>query len=775
MARFGFGAGAARRVLAPVAPSGLVQSASIDSSGNILTLVMNTADAGSWTSYGQASATNTTPMDKVALATTTAGFDRAGEQAAANAARARPMIALKPLRRTPIVPTSTIAPHADVLDETDNGNGTRTVKLRLSRHVYQGDGCTLSLAAGWRTGASAQATIAVTNNSLLAAAPVVGARWLTPPKQRVTGPFRVELMAGSINPEGRSGLAAVRFDVTDGVTTKTFWADALSTGADGVRCWGVTIDPAGLNAGPITIHWTLFQWVGPARTSGSGQSGIAGSFVNTANAPLVMAYDPADTRYAPAYVACDPVSGTTTASAAMVQATLAAAKAVAAASKPANAAVALQAIYLANRSAAAANGAAAITRMADNAIIVIPAGTTSLGTVAPTTGLTAAECWPMIVGDPDDANPRANCTLECGTATLNTRATHLRFANLTMAVGGSNAVNSAYLWTDNVQVTARSGQSASTAFLTSNTTGYCYATGSAIGAGTAVNWANLGTAQRFALVRSCSTPRGINALAIVNCTYGTTLQAWSAGADADSQADWVCVGNVGLGVTARGIVFPTITSGGYAQLVRPMIVNNVIERVGASPEPMMAFGENALERATHALIEGNSFIGERTNLLYNDPPDLVSTDIHVDCRLANNYFDWLPTKHDDFYDDTTAASNSGAPNYGYRPWLTEGLWFQDGCNCEGNVQGRRLGSGNFEQHGRGIGAVANPSAATGQGNAWPKFTDDRSAMGSGAGNGDYRPAAGSPLIGAASRANLDVDGAGVARGATFASGAREGV
>ncbi|ODP36482.1 hypothetical protein [Sphingomonas turrisvirgatae] len=142
----------------------------------------------------------------------------------------------------------------------------------------------------------------------------------------------------------------------------------------------------------------------------------------------------------------------------------------------------------------------------------------------------------------------------------------------------------------------------------------------------------------------------------------------------------------------------------------------------------------------------------------------------------------MPTKHDAFFDDTTCAAN-GVPNYpsltgavapyGYGPWLTDNLWFVVGCNMEGNVHGRRLDNGNFQPDGFGIGAVINPSAAINQGNAWPKFTDDRSRMGSDTGGGDYRPASGSPLIGVASVANLDTDRAGVARGGAFAAGALE--
>lgn len=770
-----------RGAASPV-PIGPVQSAAVESDGTVLALVLSGVSAGNWAGYGIASASDTMP--KIALATTIAGFDRMAGQAVANAARARGLIALRPCRRAPIIPTGPLSPNGDVLDEVDNGNGTRTVRLRLSKPVYQGDTCTLALASGWRAGAPAQIGLAVTNNSGVTVGAIAGGRWLTVPKQRLTGAFRVDVMAGNVNPEGKSGLAAVKFTVTDGTTSIDVWG-ALSTSTahgDSVRCWSANIDPAGLNAGLITVHKTLYPWVGASRSSGSGQSTATGSFVNGADAPLMMAYDPVGTRYPPAYVVCDPVNGTTTASAGMVQPSLAAAKAVAAASKPANVGVALNAIYQANRSATAANGGSALTRMADGATIVIPAGTTSMGTVAPTTGLSATECWPMVIGDPDDGDPRTNCILETAASTLNVRVAHLSLQNLRHNAGGANLGNNANWWLHNVQVEAKSGQGASTAWLTASTTSFIYATKVTIGSSTAVNLAQNGTAQRFALARSCSTPRALRALAIVGSTAGDSLGGWGSIGDADANADWVAVGNSVIAATSRTITWPTAPSGGYAMSIRPLVLNNVMERIGGSTEPMWSFGENQKERMINGVIEGNTFVGERTNLLYNDPADLVSTNIHVDCRVANNYFDWLPTKHDDFFDDTTAASNgvpaypslTGATSpYGYRPALVESLWFQDGCGCDGNVHGRRLGSASFQQKGFGRGAVVNPSSASAQGNVWSKFVSDKSRMGDDAGGGDYRPAGGSPLIGAGSAANLDVDRAGVTRGSVFAAGALE--
>ena len=772
-----YGCDVRRHAGAALPPAGPVHAAAIGGDGTILSVVMQDVAAGSWADYGIAGQASTMPG--VALATTTAGFDRSGGQAVANAARSRPLIALRPCRKMPIVPTGTTTPNSNLLDEVDNGDGTRTVRLRLSRPVYAGDACTLSLGAGWRTGAPAQAGIAVTNNSALAA-PKPVFRWITPPFQRVTGAFRVELAAGSLNPEGRSGLAAVRFTVTDGTTINTIWTDGLSTSpADGTRCWGANVDPTGLTAGPISVHATLYPWIGPSRSTGSGQAAATAGHGYAAEVPLTMAYDPAGTRYPPAYVHIDPVNGTATASAAMVQPSLSAAKAVANASKAVSLTCALQAIRLAARSAGAANGGAALTRMADNAFIVLPPGTTTVGATSVSTDITSLECWPVVIGDPDDANPRANCILESAAATPVLRVTPLSLRNLTYKGGGGRLSSCTYMWADNVTITARTGQEASASGLTQTSTNSAvYYTNCSTG-GTAIRLATDGQSARPKLVRNCQTPREIIAQVIIGSTQtyeaGQTGQSFLSGwsnsfGTADSQNDWIAVGNSGLRREGNAVNWPMVTVSGKDYLDGALFLNNIVERIGNGPTPFWAMGENTLQNFSHMVIEGNSFIGDRTNTLYNDPSNLTDHNVHVDCRVANNYFDWLPTKHDDFYDADTAGSN--AANFGYRPWLTDNLWMQDGTGLERNVYGRRL-STNFEPKGWGLGAVVNPNGAV-PGDTFPAFVADKSVLGDGLGGGDYRPASGSPLIGVASVANLDTDRAGVARGPVFAAGALEG-
>ena len=161
------------------------------------------------------------------LAMSSAGFVQSAGAAVA-AAVPRTLIATKALRK-PVISgpaLGTRLPKAP--DEIDNGDGTVTVRIALSQHVYQGDaGLTLTAAAGWRTGAGATAGVTVTNNStVLAPAPIV--RWSAAPYPLVGGSFPLEVVVASHHPNALAPVAGVRFTVTDGTTVKNFWTTALS-------------------------------------------------------------------------------------------------------------------------------------------------------------------------------------------------------------------------------------------------------------------------------------------------------------------------------------------------------------------------------------------------------------------------------------------------------------------------------------------------------------------------------------------------------------------
>jgi phage tail protein X len=212
-------------------------------------------------------------------------------------------------------------------------------------------------------------------------------------------------------------------------------------------------------------------------------------------------------------------------------------------------------------------------------------------------------------------------------------------------------------------------------------------------------------------------------------------------------------------------------------LRRFAMIGNIMERIGADPQPFQTYGEGFSATMSYNIMEHNTFVAERSNLFYSDP--FVSTLADADTKLnqafvnrvANNFFDWMPTKHDDFFEATTAALRGNGN--GYRPQMVEAWSMLYGVGHEGNVDASRVDS-NFRLEFSGL------RSATGYaGQLNPQFTDDRSIEGpdgaAATGGGDYRPLAASPLLARVVRANADVDFAGVTRIGAAAAGALEAV
>ena len=355
----------------------------------------------------------------------------------------RTIVATKPLRK-PVNPASPTTP---VIDEVDNGDGTVTVRLALSSYVHVTEtSLALNVLAGWRAGEAA-ASAAVTSASTFAAAlPIF--RWADVPYQRSGGTLTLELTVFSHHPVALQPVAGVKFTVTDGTTVKTAWATALSTSTrygDSVRVYAVTIDgtaATALTAGLLRCDAEVYPWLGAMRsTDTAGTRSMTGltttGYGDNAASPFVVGYDPAGTRYGARVIYVDP-AGTATANAAMVKPDLATAKALAVASRPRDITTAVQALYLANASLAAANGQGGQTRSADAARIVLAVGTHSdVGSTTITTGLTTAELPVRVEGDPDDANPRGNCILQTAAAGRRIRGTKAALSNLTVEVNTS--------------------------------------------------------------------------------------------------------------------------------------------------------------------------------------------------------------------------------------------------------------------------------------------------------------------------------------------------
>lgn len=316
------------------------------------------------------------------------------------------------------------------------------------------------------------------------------------------------------------------------------------------------------------------------------------------------------------------------------------------------------------------------------------------------------------------------------------------------------------------------------------------------------SWQNLSASAL--MVRSVSSRKGFASPVVVRCTRtgaGLTNIQLSAPALAAGGADgcrqdmhwW----NNDLRATnaASGWAFQPVTyTGGDGRLkcVRMNVINNVMEKSGGGSAPAWALGEiNTTEiDVSGCIIEHNTVVGDRANHFYNQPApvDIAGSFSRFNSyrhnRVANNYFDKLVHKGECLFDSSTATTRASlgepAATRGYRGHLTQGRQIAFGHLYEGNVDGWRtfIGSqqgGCPENWGLNARVSATPWVSGGRpaGNlAWPGFTAPASVSDGGGGGGDYRPASGSPLLGLATSAQIDVDCRGTLRtGAAWTAGA----
>ena len=780
-----------------------IATAEIEANGWVLRLTLAGAP-GDFASY----ALDPDGSPRVVLDCQHPGHERSGGQAVFGT-HTRSIIATRPLR----LPVNPASPTVKIIDEENLGGGQLRVRLALSQTIYASEtGVSLNVAAGWRSGAPAQAGIAVANGSAIPA-PIPIMRWARPSYEISGGVFRASLLVASHHPLGFAAVAGVRFTATDGVTTREAWATAMGTDddwGDALRCWTVQFDgtaaPA-LGAGLIRVDAEVFPWLGAMRsTDPAGTRSMASlrsdGWRADAASPLVVGLDPAGTRYGQMWAYVDPVNGTATASATMVQASLAAAKAVAPAARPRDVNTARQAGYLFNRTLPAANGQAAQTRSVDGMRIVLAPGVHAAhGATAVTTGIAEAEIACFIMGDPDDPDPRANVVLETSVNQVASRALRLRYQQMTIRLGGSALLGpTARTWFDRVTMQGRAGFETAT-------------TGVGTGAPAAGEFNFTGTGcryWRYGAALPSGNPRGglwramahagpLSGLAYVGNRWISAAEdgfvgaavrgaqiAWGAPtlpAQAEDIITWGCDYRHTRGnVLQFGQLSAAIAGTPNTSVRRQAVIGNLFERVGSDPGPFFSMGENTSATMSGNIFEANSFVGERANMLYSDPAPATLADCDAQSnqawnnRVANNSFDWLPTKHDDFYDSSTNALRvaSGLPaeiaKSGYRPQLVEAWSFLHGVDCEANVDNWRppAASATFPLEYYGLRSLYTGAALA------PGYTADASVAGTGAGGGNYAPLPGSPLLGRVLRGNSDQDLAGAARTGASAAGAFAG-
>lgn len=739
---------------------------------------------------------------RLTLASSHPGFIKSGGQAVAGTI-ARSLVGTKPLRR----PIPAAGPIMPIIDESDLGGGVIRVRIALSEHVYATDiGLSLAALAGWRAGESAATGIGVTNASTIVA-PIPIMRWVLLPYGVTTGAFTVALFVASHHPVGFEPVAGVKFTATDGTTIKTVWTTQLSTDAtygDGLRCYTATIDPAtatALTAGLLRIDAEVHPWLGVVRTTDpAGTRSMAtlrgdGASV-AAEAPFVIGYDPVGTRYSGHFAFVDSVNGTVTASAAMVQPSLAAARAITPAARPRNVTTALAAMALVNRTLPAANGQPAQTRSSDGFQIVLAAGVHTNGSTNVNAGLACPEIPVRISGDPADSNPRANCTVQTsGQITLRILRSH--WSGLRVEIGTNALCSMPLIFIDNCEFVGKAGQETNTAspFSAAPTAGQWgigmvrsryWRTGSSLSSGN----------TRLGLLRASETARPVGTILVAirnrlipaaedgfaTAWTGANFGSWPTPTLAGQVEDIILAYNDvrrNRGRICNEYLLPAALAGTTNPSFRRFVLlGNVVERIGTGPEPLYAFGEDTLATMSYNIIEANSFIGERSNTFYSDPLPATPGEAETLAnqafcnRIAGNIFDWLPTKQDQFNDPTTATLRGGGGALGYRPHMIEAWSMLYGVGHEANVDLRRVGGTDdwrLEYYGRRslAGAAALPLV--------PQFSDDRSVLGSGLGGGNYRPLATAPAAARAVRGNGDTDADGATRRVPFAAGAFQAV
>lgn len=788
---------------------------------------------------------------KLVLHLTSAGHERRGVEAVAATARPRRLVGTKALRRP--------WPNQSQLDEIEHGDGTRTVRIALSQRVFAGDVLlSVGFAAGWKAGETAALLEAVGNGSGRAI-PLPVSRWATVPYQLVAGTpvasatgFRVDVVVASHFPEHAGAelnlaVAAVKVEASDGLSTRTSWLSVGNSTAHGddLRCWTGEVDLVGLNPGIVTLHKTLYPFIGAPRSTGSGHSASAlASLARDWAVPLQLCFDPTGSRHAAnrRYVFVDrqsPNALLSSIGSVVLHESVDAARAAPLASKPQNLTVAIQKMRDQGATVGEANGIAGGARTIEYWEILVTDGqTVEFGTESVTTTnfVGAREGFLVIRGDPAAADPRATCAVQSNGSARGITVPRLRFRDLRLQLGHStllsNATN-AIIWLDGCDVTAKPGYATDTSGVRITSV-----------ASWSTNlrcWGYNGQPFGSNLLRNVSRTIGSRSLAHVGVTIGYEAGVSGTSYLFDVSGPDSIVWNVkasrwdGTIIRADGQTSEAGALGVFGapwQLVRTALVNVLVE---GAHNRLVQLGEESYTQMNDCIWDGVCIVGDGVNF-HNEPPwpmqwaaGAVSVGVvahgltvgdtvtisgctpsgydgsyavasvpdanrftyakssnpgtmsvrgsvtlpggvvraldfwnlrHTGNTLLNVVFDRNATKNDVWRPDSKVIGN----------WET--LY---GVGMRGKVHANRIaGSPQDWQYAYdGLGARTNLDYAAAEGSNWLRFVNDGTGHDgrTAAWNGDYRPVAGSPLVGAGQVSNIDRTLDGAVRGASFAAGA----
>jgi hypothetical protein len=597
------------------------------------------------------SGVNQFPLDpggtpRLTLNVQDAGFDRVGGLPVANANRPRTVVATRPLR-LPFVNNVTQPP----LDETDNGDGTRTIRFALSDRIYASSTVvSASFLSGWKVGQGGGVVNTVTNSSTRTAPPPLF-KWANEPWPYVGGTAgspvhtgRAEVLVASHHPETvadsdgnrHQACAAVRLRAFDGTTTKDFFFTAPQTStlyADDLRCWGGNIDLSGLNPGPITVHATVFPWVGAERSTGTAHStSVTAALGTNFDKPFHLWYDPTGAIWPRRYVAIDLVNGATTGSAVTLHTSVADAEAAAATTKARSISVAASAFRNAsgaNLTLPARNGFSSFTSCAAWWEMLLPEGVNqhSIDLTPAGSHANSGPGYIVIRGTPVSPDPRANCivrSLSSATPRLG-GMTRIKLRDLRIETGENSIFTTTdtnrWLTLENVDVRGKAGWTADLSpimtvggpnnewFSAFNVTQRNYALqGFGFLSRNETRTAMMGLSSRVSTV--------IGAKIVMpqagEFAPGRSNAFHSGSGNMDDLMLWnvEVYGTSGTILAAGASVFGAVGSQRWA------IVNTLAEMAGANQE-VLVVGETTGSSIRDSVFEGVTFVGGRWNF-HND-------------------------------------------------------------------------------------------------------------------------------------------------------------
>ncbi len=591
----------------------------------------------------------------------------------------------------------TVALSAPIFNDDKNGgagtSGTDPV-ITIPAGVFNNGTSDNTLATG----------LAVTNNSTLDYPKAFG-RWVYPDKQVVTGDFIVEFDAHSYFGRNARPVAVVQFEATDGTNSITpilIDAETISahnTAGNPVSSYRATIPVSSLTDGlEITVNAVVYPWVGDADSVFDTDTAADGSTDPTDPGPQSYRNNKAGAYGSTVYVAIDPTSGNDGTGAASIVSEV-------------NAQLTPFATFDAAISAGVAQNNTTNSRNnGDGLVVVLNADTYTDWIDSGTTDLANADVWTLFKA----ADNAAAGTVIISPASANSAmAGWFRFKDVSFAASvvglfrGPGALSSK-LWIEDSPSFVNTGST-----VTFYRWNECHITGSTVGSVTN-GFGNFSTnLSPFVIVRGndFTASTEIPEYCLVGNTGDFHLQQITVETYRPNADAIIIKGNT---VPIDGLFWRT---GDSTITLGIAVANNIIELAGAGGAAAFSFFEGT-EPSTHTFFRGNTIVGGRVNIWYNDTGSLPV--VRTLAGFKGNAVLEVNIKADLF----TVADGGRTGNWA--PVNGVGIGY--------NHSGRNSG---FEPEFAGLNRTTGAFG----------FTSDASdETGTGLGGGDYTPAGGSTLL-----------------------------